>query len=821
MKTLILLGFSMTLLLLGSCAVSGEKQIVFESPDNISIFVDKHADSLLLWAANDVSANLSLVLGVHVDVVLTSAYEASAKGIYVGGYQDALVGSLPRDFADALSEQWESYFIDGDKKQLFVVGSDVRGAVYGLFELAERLGISPWDWWADVKPLPCASLAIDLPQQGEFAAPSVRYRGVFLNDEDWGLQPWSAKTFEPEVGDIGPRSYEKIFQLLLKLKANTIWPAMHPCTHAFYSIEGNRQMAEKYHILIGTSHAEPMLRNNVDEWDKKRDGDFNYFNNREKVKAYWRSRIDDTKTGEQIYTLGMRGIHDSGMRGGSSRAESVSMLDTIIMDQRAMLCDARKQAIVDIPQVLVPYKEVLDLYNAGLQVPEDVTLMWTDDNYGYIRRQSTVQEQKRSGGAGVYYHISYWGRPHDYLWLSTTQPGLIWFEMSRAYHNGAQDMWIVNVGDIKPAEYNMEFFLDLAWDIHSMDHNSIETHLQNWCQREFGHDLAAPLSEVFTEYYRLAMLRKPEYMGWSTTEPTTPTRNSGFTSHNDNELQRRIEAYAKLSATVKELRASVPDERADAYFQLVTYPVLSAALINHKFLYAHQANTARTQERFEVCSQKANAAYDSIVRLTQQYNQEIAGGKWQYMMSMNPRRLPVFNRPQMAFSGAATAQLGTQSTIKPIFINANNFTDKSESETYTWASVQSLGYSQNSMTLFPLKTQYFEKDQPYLEYTFQVDKVGDYSIELRCLPTHANDFNHQICLELNDEKFKVHSINTKGRSEAWKHHVLQNYVSVKQDVTIAKVGRQRLRVYVSHSGIVLDQLAINPKDYGGYYEIPK
>lgn len=808
------------LFLLISCSKTDANEIIFSSTDKLAIYIDEQSDELIEWAAEDVANNLGQILGQKVEVLKTTSYDNESIGIFLAQKQGELAKSLPVQYNVALKDQWEHFIIDGKEKQLFIVGNDIRGAIYGLFDMAEYLGISPWDWWADVTPIAKESISISLLKEGISEGPSLKYRGVFLNDEDWGLQPWAGKNFESEIGDIGPKTYEKIFQLLLKLKANTIWPAMHHCTKAFYSIEGNREMAEKYHIFIGTSHAEPMLRNNVDEWDSKKYGDFNYFNNRANVQKYWQERIDEIKSGEQIYSLGMRGIHDSGMRGSSSQQESVRMVDTIIMDQRQMLARSFNRPVESIPQVLVPYKEVLYLYNAGLQVPDDVTLMWTDDNYGYIRRHSTAKEEERSGGGGVYYHLSYWGRPHDYLWLSTTQPGLIWFEMSRAYHNGAREMWIANVGDIKPAEYNMEFFLDLAWDINSISATTINQHLYEWNVREFGEEVAKDLTVLLEEYYRLAMLRKPEFMGWSTTEPTTNTHNTGFTTNNNNELQRRIDDYTALSTKVDELLPLIPQERRNAYFQLVSYPVKGAALMNHKFLYGHQASMATTEEAFVALKQKTEAAFDQILQLTDTYNHSISGGKWEHMMQMNPRRLPVFKCPEVKWEKPVDDKRKMSKKTSPVFIQAADYSANYAPEAFNWETIEGLGYSSNCMTIFPLKATQFTEDRPYLEYEFNLKQAGEYILELRLLPTHSNAFDHQVWVEVNGTCSEAFKINTKGRSREWKENVLRNYTSVKHSASFDKKRKQQLRVYFNQNGIVLDQIAVSPKDYGLFYEIP-
>lgn len=773
------------------------------------------------WAAEDLAEDIVKIAGREITIIYTDEFSPDKKGIYIGEFDDKLIEGLPENYKGQLKNQWEKFLIKEYQNSLFIIGSDIRGTVFGIFDLAERLGISPWKWWADVHPEKKESLQLNLPENGIEASPSVQYRGIFLNDEDWGLQPWAAKTMEPETGDIGPQTYEKIFQLILRLKANTLWPAMHPSTKAFYSIPGNRAMAEKYHIFIGTSHAEPMLRNNVDEWDKETYGDFNYFTNSEKVKQYWQERISETKDGDNLITMGMRGIHDSGMEGNASRKEKVSLLERIIDDQRDILTNTMNNAIENIPQVFTLYKEVLDLYNDGLQVPQDVTLMWTDDNYGYIRRLSNIEDQKRSGGSGIYYHLSYWGRPHDYLWLSSTQPGLIWYEMSRAYQNNAKKIWIANVGDIKPGEYAMEFFLDLAWDINSISESTINMHLVDWSKREFGEEKAEEIADILQEYYRLAFLRKPEFMGWSQTEPKTATR---ITEFNPEEVQRRIEAYTELVRRVEDIKSAVSLNRKDAYFQLVEYPIKGAALINYKFLYAQQSVLSSDLAEKESLASQSQKAYDDIVAMTIDYNQNISKGKWQGMMSMNPRKLAAYNMPTYHLTDTLALedlQFGAHKKTIAIILQANEFTNAQAEENYQWRVIEGLGYSTSSVTLFPFENHVFHEEKPYLEYTFAVENIGKYQLEIRCLPTHSNNFDHKIWIGVNDEEVKEYAINTKGRSKAWKENVLRNFVSITCPIIIEKAGKQNLKISINQTGIVIDQIAISPDDYQDYYEIIK
>ncbi|CAD5283255.1 MULTISPECIES: glycosyl hydrolase 115 family protein [unclassified Imperialibacter] len=811
------------LLLFTFCTSKQNNEFIVADESSVTtIYVDESTDELVKWAVADLASDIEQMTGKNVQVVAANGFSADLAGIYVGVLNDQLIESSPAGYQARLSGQWEKFIIRKESGSLFLVGSDVRGTVYAVFELAERIGVSHWKWWADVTPGKSASIKLALPAEGIEESPSVQYRGIFLNDEDWGLQPWAAKTFEPETGDIGPKTYEKIFQLLLRLKANTIWPAMHPSTKAFFQIPGNKEMAEKYHISIGTSHAEPMLRNNVDEWDEDVYGDFNYFTNSERVKQYWQERITEARHGNNIYSLGMRGVHDSGMQGDATTGEKVELLETIIADQREMLVNSMDKPIEEVPQVFTLYKEVLDLYNEGLKVPDDVTLMWTDDNYGYIRRLSDEAERKRKGGSGVYYHLSYWGRPHDYLWLSTTQPGLIWYEMTKAYENGARKIWIANVGDIKPGEYDIELFLDLAWDINSVSEATIEQHLIDWCARAFGDEGASEIADVLQEYYRLAMLRKPEYMGWSQTEPITPTRMSEFsTKGSNNEVQRRVDAYAKLVGRVDKIKTAVSEDRRDAYFQLVEYPVKGAALMNDKFLLAQQSFVATDPAEKLQLADKAQNAYEQIATLTEKYNTGVSNGKWEWMMSMHPRDLPVYAMPDYHLSPPSdgSQSAGESPQDFQIAIQANEFVASKGAENYEWKAIEGLGYSAASVTLFPFESHIFSNELPYLEYQFSLEKAGSYELEVRCLPTHANQYDFEVGIEVNQTGRRDFPINTRGRSEEWKTNVLRNFVSVMYPFTTEKAGIQTVRIYVNQTGIVIDQLAVVPKGQSDYYEI--
>ncbi|MFV0566171.1 MAG: glycosyl hydrolase 115 family protein [Flavobacteriaceae bacterium] len=590
--------------------------------------------------------------------VITNIKEAKGNVIVIGGLTSSLVSQfisesvIPENF----KTQWESYLYKTVSnptktivKALVIAGTNARGTAYGVFNISKRIGVNPWCWWADVPVKISDELILHQPDF-KSKEPSVTYRGIFLNDEDWGLQPWAAKTFEPETGDIGPKTYAKIFELLLRLNANTIWPAMHESTKAFFYYPGNAKMAELYNIVIGTSHAEPMLRNNVDEWDKEQWGRFNYKTNKANVYSYWENRVKEAKNIDGIYTIGMRGVHDSGMEGVKSKDEAVEVLTEVLADQRGMLKKHINNDVTKVPQAFTVYKEVLDLYKNGLEVPEDITLVWTDDNYGYIRALSNDEEQQRPGGAGVYYHASYWGRPHDYLWLDTTNPYLIWEEMMKAHKLNNKEIWILNVGDIKPAEYSTQLFLDIAYNADNFENiEAVTKHQQHFFNAIFGKQYGTKISEIKTTYYQLAFERKPEFMGWSQTEPTTPISKSNYnTLGNGDEISQRIAAYQTIEDQARTIETQLPENLKSPFVQLVSYPIEAASNMNKKFLYRDKALTYAVQGRKSVSKYKflSNRAYDNIMRLTQKYN-TLSNGKWQGIMDMKPRRLPVFDNPDI------------------------------------------------------------------------------------------------------------------------------------------------------------------------------
>jgi len=635
------------LLLLLAAGIAHAQPFELAAPGQAPVIVHD-AQATMRLAAAMLTRDLERVSG-QAAVDVTRLEDCPRRCIVVGTADSPLVRAAARALGvdlRPLAGQRERYLRvageAGGRAVLLVAGADRRGAVYGVVDLSRELGVSAWEWWADVAPAHVDRPAVDGALRLS-AAPSVAYRGIFINDEDWGLQPWAAKTFDP-AGDIGPTTYARVFELLWRLKANLIWPAMHESTKPFFTIPGNAQAADDYAIVLGTSHAEPMMRNNVGEWTKER-GPFNWFTNRDRLVDYWRERVEAVKGMDTVTSLGLRGVHDSAMEGASSPEQARDTLQDVFRVQRAMLSRAQDKPADRIPQAFTMYKEVLDYWNLGLAVPGDVTLVWPDDNYGYLAQLGTAGERRRPGGAGIYYHVSYWGRPHDYLWLGTTHPALIRDQLDRAWTTDARRLWVLNVGDIKPAEYLVQYFLDAAFDAGVLQQDPAR-HLDAWAAAQFGPALGREAAAVLREHYRLAWERRPEFMGWSQTEPTRPVRTTAYVRTGGDEAERRLADYGALAARAEALAARMPAPLRDAYFELVLYPVRSAANLNTRILKLDLAAEYARQQRpaSNLYVRQARAAQAALGLDAAAYN-GIHGGKWAGIMDIAPRRLPVFAEP--------------------------------------------------------------------------------------------------------------------------------------------------------------------------------
>lgn len=603
-------------------------------------------------AAGDLALDVERITG-RKPVLKQTTTNLSGNAVLVGTLGrspviDRLVKEGQLDVRD-VQGQWESFVITTVpdplpclRRGLVIAGSDRRGTAYGVYELSRRIGVSPWYWWADVTPKHRESIHVS-PERLRVGSPAVKYRGIFINDEMWGIRPWAAKNFAPEEGlGLGPKTYSRILELLLRLRANYLWPAMHQQTIPFNCYPQNKIAADDYAIVMGSSHIEPMLRNNIvgAEWDREDGGEWNYQTNAAAIRDYWARRLEANGKYENVYTLGMRGKDDEPMKGGNTTKEKIALLEQIFTDQRNLLARHVNPDPTHVPQVFIPYTEVLGLYDAGMKVPDDVIICWPDDNFGYVRRLPSAAEQPRSGGSGVYYHLQWLnGATTAYTWLNTTPPALIWEEMNKAWAYGARKLWVLNVGDIKPGEIGTEFFLDLACDPQRWRHDNIRAFLEQWAARDLDARFAPEIAALMEEHFRLGFTRRPEHLVQYRRD--APLRYSWF-SHEDynDEAQQRLDRYADIARRAQVVYDQLPRDRKDAFFQLVLYPVQCAALMNEKVICADKSTRLAARGRASAAdyARKARAAAARIVELSDHYNtgQLIVSNKWNHMMSAAP-----------------------------------------------------------------------------------------------------------------------------------------------------------------------------------------
>ena len=745
-------------------------------------------------------------------------------------YIDRLIARGKLDVS-AIRGGWEQYMLKVVDGRLVIVGSDRRGTAYGVLSLSEAMGVSPWYWWADV-PVPHRD---NLYVSADYTShtPSVKYRGIFINDEDWGLKPWASKNYEKELGDIGPRTYARVCELLLRLKANMLAPAMHSCTGAFYSHPESKVVADSFGIIITTSHCEPLLLNNAakSEWDSGRDGEWNYKTNRETIYKKWNNRLSEAAQYENIYTVAMRGVHDEGLRGSLPMEERVPLIEKVIKEQRELLeKHCTLQPAHEVPQIFVPYKETMDIYENGLRVPDDITLVWVDDNYGYMKRVSNPEEQKRSGRAGVYYHLSYLGAPHDYLWLNTTPPVLMYEELRKAFDNGADRYWLLNVGDIKPMELGMQTFFDMAWNIDEDDDFTFEdaySHQAEFLAKTFGLPLST-FQSVLDDYYRLAWSRKPEFMGWDyewDDKEHTGLKSTEYSFKHYDEAQRRLADYQRISDEVEvisERLKMVSGEAATAFFELLQFSVQGACQMNRKFLMAQLNQELATEGRYAEANWSARQmeeAYDSIEALNRRYNKQL-NGKWDGMMALSTSFTPTcqyYQKPEVKrFDGVGerSVVLAPLRGIQPKdcqVIIPSDFRQHGKTEGVR--IIKGLGYDGQVLQFGDPSKESKDGKHEAIEYKFKAmqDSVDIIIYAVPFWPLYKGKTN-RIYVNIDNSPVQIFNNKFKEYDRTWKDQVMRNGISCRLRFAVDKRREiNNLRIQ-GDSGQMIQRIII---DWGG------
>ena len=749
---------------------------------------------------------------------------------------------------------WERYAIrlvrnpfKGVGRALVIAGSDRRGAAFGAMDISERIGVSPWVWWADApvrKDVPGLSsagggLSIDV-KEFDSKEPSVRYRGIFINDEDWGLLPWASKTFDPAFGNIGPKTYEKVFQLLLRLRANYLVPAMHRRSTAFNAVPENRVLADRYGIVMGSTHCEPLLFNNASEWDKATMGPWNYESNKDRILTVLDERVGTNCAYENVWTLALRGLHDKAMEGQTDLETRKRLLEEAIADQREILRRHIPGPVEALPQIFIPYKEVLDLYNRGMKVPDEVTIVWPDDNYGYLKQVSGPREQKRSGRSGVYYHVSYHGRPHDYLWFSTTPPALMYEELSKVFRTGGDRLWVVNAGDIKMCEYSVDLFLRMAYDFSSFDEATVCEDHAMWLSSMFGEEFRESFSFITREFYRLAFSSKPEFMGWGEEWNRIGDKQAKVsdTDYSPAEAEKRLLDYGRIAGMASEIMDRLPESSKAAFYELVWFPVQGSSLMNRMHLKAQKARQfARKGVSADEAISRSAEAYDALVALTEGYN-GLLGGKWKGIAQLEHGSTANYFRKPEVDTEALKPVSPTEEELKGLYVEkdgvvsipAAGFHRKGEVGGVAVTVLDGLGFEGSSVRLGdPLgKAQNVKDRSSCVEYDFYTFGSGPVDVYTYMLPTFLpwardefgveyagldpSDGFQRYGIIIDGHTLEVPSIPTAEYSQQWMKGVLHNCSVQKTAMYIPGPGRHTIKILCADQGVILQKIVI---DLGG------
>lgn len=781
------------------------------------IAIDTADDVVVRLAASFFAQDVERVTGrkPQVDSMGGKATEMIIAGtIGRSGTIDRMIAAGKLADIEKIRGRWEASLwqtvlnpMPGVRKAVVIAGSDRRGTAYGFMALSKKIGVSPWYWWADVPVVHRNAVTISVTKPA-WDEPAVRYRGIFINDEDWGINEWARHTFEKEFGNgIGPKTYEKVFELMLRLRLNYIWPAMHEVSKEFGNTPENVALADRYGIVAGSSHCEPMLYNNV-HWNESKKGRWNYSTNRDTIYDTWKETVAARNDKEAVWTLGIRGIHDRGMETPpAGTAERIDLLERVFRDQRGLIDNYVTRRYGSPAECFVPYKEVLPVYDAGLKVPDDVTLMWVDDNFGYIRRLSNPAERTRQGGSGLYWHLSYYGAPHSYTWINTTAPALMWEEFEKAWVNQARTIWVVNVGDIKPMELGIDYFSRLSWNPAGQKADAQPLFLRSFLTEQFGAGLQTSLHTLLTEFYRLGTIRKPELMNRDWSLSLSRQRAAALASAYEGLLKREAAVFAK-----------VPPAKRDAYTELIGFPARILAATGLIFMRDRESVLGNDQTRL------IDRLKSFIEGQVAYYNDSVAKGKWRFMMPgmVTGKNLPAWSS-QVAWPwGETHAPDTSKQEVGPDFVvPASSFTAPVKATKAKWTAVSGLGPSGSAVALEPagLDAAWAVGDTsaPTMQYTFTTDGRGGRAIfyfmpTFRIYPgmllrvTVGVDDDTITTLEVPGSSGKEDE-NGPNRNEG----IRNNCVSAIVELPALPAGKHELFIRAVDTGVVIDRIGFIKK----------
>jgi hypothetical protein len=811
--------------------------IIVEKPENGSDFpivsYNRSAAALrydtadykgVVRAIGDLRSDIARVTGVYPVSALprvAAEYEIIIGTLGNSQLIDELVSSGKFEVKD-IQGKWESFVITtisnpipGVRQCLVIAGSDKRGTIFGIYELSKQLGVSPWYWWADV-PARQRSAAYVLSGRYASGEPKVRYRGIFINDEAPCFTGWTDEKF----GGRNSAMYAHMYELLLRLHANYLWPAMW--SSAFNEDDPeNPRLADEYGIVMGTSHHEPMIRSKV-EWDNHKNdfgnGQWNYVTNKKGVQEFWRQGLERNKHYESILTMGMRGDGDEPMPDAGSAQANFKVLQDIMTDQRRIITEVTGKPSSKIPQIWALYSEVLEYFDQGMKVPDDMIILLCDDNWGDVRRLPEPGETKHPGGYGIYYHVDLHGAPRAYQWLNMTQIPHMWEQLQLTYCYGVNKVWILNVGDLKPNEYPMDFFLNMAWNPDLFNESNLDDYARKFCQEQFGTEACSEAAEILSTCCKYNSRVSAEMLNCRT-----------FNLESGEFLQVR-DAYLALETNALRQYATIPDTLKDAYMELILHPVRAMSnLYDLYFSVAMNLKLAAEKDmKANYWADRAEYCYRRDAELSRDYNLNIAGGKWNHLMDQTHIGYTSWNEPKEGNIMPAVVHVLPEEAVKGHYrFSEKNSVVVMEAEHYyscrannntRWSVIPDLGRTLSGIALMP----YTEKtDGAALSYMmkmyFRSDSVTIHLFFDSTLPFKKG--GHRVAVSLDDGPEKIRNINDQL---TWKNNYSKMYpagaariitTEVTLPITPNNLGTYVLTIRPLDPGIVFYKIIV---DNGGY-----
>lgn len=763
------------------------------------IKIDLNEDEGVKIAVDNLQKDISNICGTKPEIITNSSKK---RCILIGTYNTPLIQQLintQKLQKEELNHKNEKYILqvittpcEGIDEALIIAGSDKRGAIYGIYELSKQMGVSPWYWWADVPIMKQENIYIKpgIYTDGE---PKVKYRGIFLNDEWPCLGNWSKETF----GGFNSQFYKHVFELVLRLKGNFMWPAMW--ASAFYDDDPqNGVLANTMGIVMGTSHHEPMALAQQD-WKRRGKGTWDYNHNAKGLYEFWKSGIERAKDWETVVTVGMRGDGDEPM----SEDANISLLENIVKDQRKIIESVTKKKAKETPQVWALYKEVQDYYDKGMRVPDDITLLLCDDNWGNVRKLPNLNEKPRSGGYGMYYHFDYVGGPRNSKWINISPIPRVWEQMNLTYEYGVRKLWVVNVGDLKPMEYPITFFLDMAWNPERFNAQNLQQHTEDFCAQQFGTKYAKEAARILSLYTKYNRRVTPEMLKAET-----------YSFHYA-EWERVVNEYNTLALDAHNLGFLMPSVYRDAYDQLISFPIQASSNLYNMY-YAQAKNrelAALNNPEANNWANKVMACFQRDSILTDYYHKVISNGKWNHLMDQVHIGYTSWNNPPKQIMPQVTRVPEKEKAYTFIevdgyvSIEAEHFTRSVAKGETVWSIIPNFGKTRSGITTLPVTRV---PENMYLEYDIEMKRTGNVQVDLLLAPTLNFNDNKGLSYAISFDGGKEQIINFNGHYNGelgkWQANPIIESRTIHE---LNKKGKQTLRIRPLNPGIVIEKILIN------------